>query len=82
MGHKESNQTISTKTYVVGTQKNHLNHAQIQKVLPAGSTFDNVFFFLMRGERIQIPIKADHHWPASETPFKWHFVGMPMMAQH
>ena len=36
------------------------------------------FFFLMRGERIQIPLKAGHHWPASETPFtctpfKWRF---------
>ena len=21
-----------------------------------------------------------HHWPASETPFKWHFTGGPMLA--
>ena len=26
----------------------------------------------MRGEGIQIPLKAGHHHPASETPFKWH----------
>ena len=27
----------------------------------------------MRGERIQIPLKAGHHRPASETPaFRWH----------
>ena len=25
----------------------------------------------MSGERIQIPLKAGHHRPASETPFKW-----------
>ena len=35
------------------------------------SNFDNVFFLgLMRGERIQIPLKAGYHRPASETPFK------------
>ena len=28
------------------------------------------YLFLMRGERIQIPLKAGHHWPASKTPFK------------
>ena len=31
---------------------------------------------------IQVPLKAGHHRPASETPFKWRFVGVPMMAQH
>ena len=29
---------------------------------------------------IQIPLKAGHNWPASETPFKWHFACVPMMA--
>ena len=31
------------------------------------------FFFLIRGEktqRLEIPLKAGHHRPASETPFK------------
>ena len=23
-----------------------------------------------------------HHRPTSEMPFKWHFTGVPMMAQH
>ena len=23
----------------------------------------------------------DQHWHASETPFKWRFAGMPMMAR-
>ena len=23
-----------------------------------------------------------HHWPASETPFKWRFTGVPIMAEH
>ena len=33
-----------------------------------------VVVFLMRVERFQIPLKAGHHRPTSETPF-------PMMAQ-
>ena len=46
-----------------------------------------LFFFwggggLMRGYRIQIPLKAGHHRPTSETPFKWHFAGGSMMAQN
>ena len=24
---------------------------------------------------------SSHHWPANETPFKWRFVGGPMMAR-
>ena len=36
----------------------------------------------MRGEMIQIPLKADYHWTASETSFKWHFAGEPMIAEH
>ena len=36
----------------------------------------------MMGERIQTPLYAGHHWPASETPFKWRFAGVPLMAQH
>ena len=29
----------------------------------------------MRGERIQIPLKAGHNWPATKTPFKLCFAG-------
>ena len=29
------------------------------------------FFFLIRGKRIQIALKAGHHQPARETPLKW-----------
>ena len=29
---------------------------------------------------IQIPLLAGHQRPASETPFKWRFAGVPMMA--
>ena len=36
----------------------------------------------MRGERIQIPLQAGHHRPASETSFKWRFAGVPMLAKH
>ena len=38
--------------------------------------------FFIRGKRIQIALKADHHRPASEMPFKWRFACGPMMAQH
>ena len=40
------------------------------------------FFLLMRGGRIQISLKAGRHRPTSETPFKWRFAGVPMLAQH
>ena len=40
------------------------------------------FFWLMRGDRIQIPLKSGHHRPASEAPFKWCFPGVQMMAKH
>ena len=50
---------------------------------PTLTTFFSFFFFsLIRGGRIQIPLLAGHHRPASETPFKWRFAGGPMMAQH
>ena len=26
--------------------------------------------------------REGHHPPSSETPFKWRFAGVPMMAQH
>ena len=56
-----------------------VGHARIQKVLSEGSTF---FFKLMRGERIQIPLYAGHHRPASETSFKWRFARVSMLAIH
>ena len=51
----------------------HTHHARIQKVLsdgyPTHQLSYNVFFVLFfMGERIQIPLKAGHHRPASETP--------------
>ena len=39
------------------------HHARIQKALP-----EEVRHFFIRGKRIQIALKAGHHWPASETP--------------
>ena len=59
-----------------------------RKFCQRGPDFDNFFLFIFffswcqRGGRIQIPLKAGHHQHASETPFKWCFVGVPMMAQH
>ena len=43
-------------------------------------TFFFLCFNLMMGGRIQIPLLAGHQQPASETAFKWRFVGGPMMA--
>ena len=45
-----------------------------------GSNFDNFFFVVLGDEMIKIALKAGHHWPASETPFKWRFAGVSMMA--
>ena len=60
-------------------------HEWIQKILSDGVQlcgFVFVFFSLIRGERIKIPIKAGHYRPASEKPFKWRFEGGQIMAQH
>ena len=54
-----------------------------RKFCQRGSNFDNIFLFsLMSGGRIQMPLLAGHQRPASETPFKWRFAGVTMMAQH
>ena len=53
-----------------------------RKFCQRGSNSDNVFFQLMRGEPIRIPLKAGHHWLSSEMPLKWHFACGPMLAQH
>ena len=53
-----------------------------RKFCQRGSHFVNVFYKFMRGGMIQIALKAGHHWPTSETPFKWRFAGGPMMALH
>ena len=50
-----------------------------------GSNFFKLFS-LMREERIQIPLKAGHRPPTSETPFRWRFAKWrfgdgPMMAK-
>ena len=41
-----------------------------------------LLFKLMRGERIQIPLKGGHHQPTREMPCKRHFPGGPKMAQY
>ena len=47
-----------------------------------GSPTLTAFFFGLMSGGNQIPLLAGHHRPASETPFKWRFVGGQMMAQH
>ena len=41
---------------------------------------DQLCRFLVDEGRIQIPLQAGHHWPASKTQFKRCFVGVQMMA--
>ena len=55
------------------------SHADPESFVRGGPTFTT---FLLGDERIQIPLKADHYRPVSETSFKWHFAGVPMMALH
>ena len=51
-------------------------HARIQKVLSKGiRLWQRLFLKLMGGGRTHVPLWADHHRPASETPSKafcWH----------
>ena len=49
-----------------------------RKFFQRGSNVDSIFSY---GD-ILIPLKADHHLHASETPFKWQFAGMPIIVQH
>ena len=53
---------------------------RIQKVFfQTRSNFDN--FFVFHYQRANIGTPAKRHLN-SETPFKWRFAGVPMMAQH
>ena len=56
--------------------------ARTQKVLSKGGPTQTTFFFcfLMGETEFKIALKAGHHRPASETPFKWRFAGESMMA--
>ena len=51
-----------------------------RKLCQRRSTFD--IFLNEEGKRLQMQLKVGHHRPASETPLKWRFAGVPMMAQH
>ena len=42
-----------------------------RKFCQKGSNSDNVFFFLMRGERIQIGIKEGNHRPPAKRHYPW-----------
>ena len=37
----------------------------------SGNVFIILFIYLMRGDRIQMPVKASHHRPANETLVGW-----------
>ena len=54
-----------------------------ERFFKRGSTLPTIVIYLSdKGERTQVPLKAEHHWPASETPFKMVFCWRPIMAQH
>ena len=53
-----------------------------RKFFQRGSNFDNNLLVKEGIQGIQIPLKVGRHRPASETPFKWRFAGVPMMARH
>ena len=69
---------------------------RVSRVEPEGVQLCLFFFFLVGEQRedqkyhekraiIDQPVKHHltcHHWPASETPFKWLFAGVPLIAQH
>ena len=65
-------------------------HARFARMGPTLTMYFDVvffsFFFFGGGgvdeERDQIALKEGHHRPTSETPFKWRFIGRPMIAQH
>ena len=50
-----------------------------RKFFQRGFNFENVFYFYFN-DCIRILLKSSHHRPASETPLKWRFAGVPMMA--
>ena len=67
-------------------EHNH-QHAQIQKVLSEGVQLNYDIYlgflvFVLSGGREDLnTTNGGHHWPASETPFKWCFADGPMMVQ-
>ena len=63
------------------TEQIQLPCADSESFFRCGPTLTTFFFQLMRGVRIQVPIYAGHHRTDSETPFKWRFAGVPLMAQ-
>ena len=40
-----------------------------------------MFVFMRDGQRIYIELKASHHQPISETPFKWRYASGSMIAR-
>ena len=45
----------------------------LESFVRGGPTLTTIFFYLVDGmvRGIEMPLKVDHHRPASETPFRW-----------
>ena len=57
-------------------------HARIQGGGGANSATQAIFVLIGKGREDPNFTKMSHYRPACETPFKWRFAGVPMMAQH
>ena len=53
-----------------------------RKFCQRGSNFGNLSILVDEGRDDPHTTLVDHHRPASETPFKWRFAVVPMMAKH
>ena len=80
---------FKTERFILRVMNQHFACADPESFVRGGPTLTSFFCFcyffsLMRGEKGSIYHyqRASNGGPASETPFKWRFVGGPMMAQH
>ena len=58
-----------------------LTCADLEGFVRGGSNSKTVFLLVDEGIEDPISLQMGHHRPAIETPFKWRFAGMPIMAK-
>ena len=76
-------QSVCTVCYL-RTKRDEMACADPESFVKVGPTLTLLFFFLcfFFSWWGQITLKAGHHRPTSDTPFKWRFAGGPVVAQH